>query len=434
DNPMSFWAGLSILATVAGIMAGHEEEPRLWQQAGWFLVAGLLLGFAYMVKETALILAAPMGLAFLFATRGLSLRRLILLAVAFGAGLATAGAIEAISLRMIAGEWFWRPGTSQGEAVTAAFRQRAAEQGWQFLPRLRAVANELRPHMDANALWLLVAIPAYPFLTPSKNGRRKAAVFVLAAFAWTLVYLTYGSASLKQYQPPTIRARYYALCVIPFSVIVAQAVVWASGLIAGIPWPRLLWRWTAALLVSGVLTLWASHLLAINYKRAGVNFRSQEVKTFLLALQDVRERYRSRPIVISQYLSQRMTPIIPDQVKGLSLTKTGNEYAQGQLPAGGFILIAPANPNRPDATLAAIKQAEAEGKLRLEPAGRGTYAAPLGRLNELRYYLYPLFSSAAPPEYVSAPWAGMMAYLVSPTGNPSPRSTGTAPAARAAHP
>ncbi|MBI4578913.1 MAG: glycosyltransferase family 39 protein [Planctomycetes bacterium] len=415
DNPMSFWAGLSLLAATGAIIAGHREDPRPAREAVGFLAAGLLLGLAYMAKETALILVVPLALAGILAGPRFSIGRLGSLAVLFVMGFAAALLLEAVCLRQIAGVWFWRLATSQDAAVMTAFRAKAEQQGWQVSARLGALASELRPLLGAPSVWLLAALPLYPILTRAGEGRRKAALVLLATFIWTFLYLTFGSASFKRYQPPTIQARYYALCVVPFAVMVAQVLTWATERLARLRRPRILWTAVAALLTLGGPALWAGHLFLQNRERSGLIFRSQETKAFLLALQDLRSHYPDRPIVISQYLTLSMRPILGHAGNvdpSLWLAPLGTEHRDGKLPAEEFILLASANPNRPDSLLASIEQAATRNELTLRPAGLGVYAAPLGKTAELKFYLYPLLSAAPPPNVRLGTWWAMKACFV----------------------
>lgn len=342
DNATAFWCALAVLAAINAMLHGHPNRASLGRQVLWLVLAGVLLGCAYMCKESALILAVPIGLGILLARPRFSMLYVLFYGLMFALGLVIVMALEAVWLHRITGEWFLRVLTAQGENVLVLLRGRAEEQGTALWVRFETFRAVLLRKFDGTALLLMPAFfLAYLFTRPSHAGGRKASWMVFAAFLWPAVYLTYGSASWREYQFPSIKERYYAICVVPAAVMAAH--VWAAmvhRITGGKSLLRVARMGVATLVLVVPPSLWAFQQLQYVDLFIGREHGAPRMRAFFYTLRQERIAHPYLPIVLSQFLSNTMRPLLPpdDQGQTVWLTRQGNEYNEGVLRRKSFIL------------------------------------------------------------------------------------------------
>jgi len=299
DNAASCWLGGAMIALVA---TARYADPgihwRSWNRRrflGYFL-AGVMIGFCYWCKETALIMTVPAAVLIMTARPGLRSLVWIQNGAIFALGIVSVIALEAIVLRGLTGEWVNRLSfiKDAGNELLATMER----EGTTPFARLAYADHHVTTWMPLS-MWLLIAgTTAYGFT----RGRN---VGVMMFFWWPALYLTIGTTSFTRYLPPPIQGRYYGIVILPAAVMTAIAT---SVLVERwhVRRPR---AWTRLALVLA-LSLVGGYECGRNLPRGGRIYRSNEVQAFIAALEFSRDRYFAYPIVVSPHYSARMFPII----------------------------------------------------------------------------------------------------------------------------
>jgi 4-amino-4-deoxy-L-arabinose transferase-like glycosyltransferase len=198
-RPDALMPALVALAVWAAVRAGRAARP-----AGWAAAAGALLGCAWSVRESALVLAPVLVLAAWGAGRRALLPALAgLVAVA----LAAMGAMVAVGGRALA------PLT--GAAGAGEWHDPLSRWSWAGSYLALALRDTLRPHT-----LLFLALPALAAAVAALAVRReRRALLPCVWLAWTALYLEVGT--LPDLAKPE---RFLTLCTIPAALVVALAL------------------------------------------------------------------------------------------------------------------------------------------------------------------------------------------------------------------
>ena len=225
DLPAAFWMNLGVLLVFAGSRSG--SLPR---KAVLGVLAGLVLFFSWLCKETVLFLLPFLG-AYLVWLAIRSRRNVALLAATVAAaGLLVAA--EGWIYNRHTGDFFYRFHTLVGNAGAGADRAipvlTLSNLGGCLVHRTRMVVQEvlLAPYF---AFAPLAALAACVY---AAIRRRRDFLFAGLWFGWLLLLFGFGSASVKGYYPlDLVVTRYQYPLVLP-------AVLLAAGLAGSLLTPR----------------------------------------------------------------------------------------------------------------------------------------------------------------------------------------------------
>lgn len=299
DNAATFWLAGSMIALV---VTARYTDPGVrltsWNPRRFigYFVAGAMVGFCYWCKETALILTIPA--AVLIMTAGPSLRSLVWIqnGAVFALGLVAVFVLEALLLRVLTGQWINRlTFISDASAELVATMQ---AQGTTPFARLGYASDQMTKWMPLSMWFLIIGSIGYGLVRVRNVG-------IMMFLWWPALYLTMGSTTFSRYLPPPIQGRYYAIVIFPAAVMTGIAV---SVLIERLK----VWRprvWTRLPLVLVLLGLGA-YECGTNLPISGTIYRASEVRAFISALEQARDRYRRYPIVVSAHYGMRMLPLL----------------------------------------------------------------------------------------------------------------------------
>jgi hypothetical protein len=208
DLLMSSGIALSLIA----VMLAVSRRGLLWPA-----LAGIALGLAYSVKETALVMAVPALASLLLALRS-NIRAAAASAAAFLGGLLAAMLLETLGLRLSTGEWVTHLGMLAAADTQQHLAETAVTQGLGPWSRFNTTFLELKL-IGPLWIWMLVlGSIAYGWVKD-----RSWPVWLFAV--WSFAYLTWGTTSLSSYNPPPIQPRYYSMVFVPASVVIARVLV-----------------------------------------------------------------------------------------------------------------------------------------------------------------------------------------------------------------
>ena len=298
DNPATFWLGGCLIALVATKrFADPGTRVTSWNRrrfVGYF-VAGLMLGFCYWCKETALILTIPAAVFIM--TAGPSFRSLVWIqnGAILSLGLLSAMALELFVFRITTGEWINRLAMMSDSSASQPFWEAdMLEQGATPFARF-ATAGDLLSDWLPLSMWILIAgTIAYGF-TRARNAGLQMFMW------WPALYLTIGTASFSKYLPPTIQARYYAIVVLP--AVVMTAVVFSILLER---WDGVGRAWVQKFRIVAALALLGGFECRSNLGHSGTIYFATEARGMMMAIEEARERYPHHKIVLAPYYSARM--------------------------------------------------------------------------------------------------------------------------------
>lgn len=207
-----FYALLGVLCYLYALTRG----------GAWWVIAGLLMGIAYLAKEPALFVGGAFLLHALWARQWRG-------AVLFALGVATIGAIEHAYYVLERGDILFRPRSTE---LYSATRHSGG-----FFPRMRDLPHRLFVkypeamlvpdlrfglHSLAGLLWAGAALASRP--------RRGFGMLVLwAALPW--LYLNFGTWSFQRYMPIPTEPRYIEIIYPP--IMLLSAVLLSRALAAG---------------------------------------------------------------------------------------------------------------------------------------------------------------------------------------------------------
>jgi len=303
DNATALWLGI-LLLLLELVRRRTADGPMPWPRAlVWYGAAGFVLGLAYSVKETGIIMVVPAAVAVMAMAPRLRDPVWIRNGAFMAAGLLAFMLLELILLRAITGHWTYRLGMMDAAGETMANRMEY-QGGASPFGRLWYALSDRLAGVAPITVWLLLAGSiAYGFLPGRSLG-------LLLFFWWPFLYLTIGSTSLGDYLPPSIQVRYYAIVIIPAVIMTAAVLVvlvrrWNA-------WPRSP-AWArgrrAGAAVVGLLSVCVWYELAGDVQGAGNIYLAERVRGFEATLQRAREKYPQYPIVLGNYYARRMRPL-----------------------------------------------------------------------------------------------------------------------------
>lgn len=408
DNPTAVWLGILLLL----LELVRRREPLDWRRAArWYLAAGFTIGLAYSVKETGIIFAVPAGICVMAAAPRLRNPVWIRNGAFMAAGLGLFMLLEQIAIRLITGSWVFRLGLVQdfGDIYT----ERMSWQGGMnpFSRFWYALDGRLLKIAPITTFLLLACALAYPFLLRRRGRSLALQIF----FWWPVVYLTIGSTSFTSYMPPSIQGRYYALAIVPGTVMTAAVIgelvrrwrAWARPP----EWAR--GRGTVLALVLGLIAV-SCHEVDVNLPRSGGIYAAARVRGFIATYERAREAYPQYPIVLGKWYGRRMMPIF------LRWDEVDDIYA------GEFGLRA-RPPEPPYIALEWVRRVKDDGD---EPGGgleRRTLEVvypPRSRVDELSIAVRRLFGLEAPRDLPVSLVGGGAIQLVTRRGDPIPAGLG----------
>lgn len=197
------------IAAALALMAGAERVPSTRARLSLAVLAGLALGFGYLVKEDVAIVVPAVALASLLA--GFPRRSTM---VAVMAGAASVFLVESASYWVTTGQPLFRLSATSGMGAAPQDLLQISEiWHWDAFPR----SLFLIPAQVGLYWWL--ALPAV--WAALRCGSRRLA-FAAVAFLILMLYLQLGSGSLSSYVPLPKTPRYTAL-VTPLLMLVCGA-------------------------------------------------------------------------------------------------------------------------------------------------------------------------------------------------------------------
>lgn len=303
DNATALWLGI-LLLLLELVRRRTADGPLPWRRAlAWYGAAGFVLGLAYSVKETGIIMVVPAALAVMAMAPRLRDPVWIRNGAFMAAGLLAFMLLELVLLRAITGRWTFRLGMMDAAGESMAHRMEYQGGASPFGRLWYALSDRLAGVAPITTWLLLAGSVAYGFLPGRSLG-------LLLFFWWPFLYLTIGSTSLGAYLPPSIQVRYYAVVIIPAVIMTAAVLLalvrrwnawqrspaWARGRRVG-----------AAVVALLAVCVW--YELAGDVHGAGNIYLAERVRGFEATLQRAREKYPQYPIVLGDYYAGRMRPL-----------------------------------------------------------------------------------------------------------------------------
>jgi hypothetical protein len=409
--------GLCLVFAAAKRFPGGPERMR---SSLIYLGAGIAVGLAYMVKETAYVLMPFFAVLVLFDTRKAALAQRLIAPGMLALGLLIVLGGETLALSKLAGKPVFRPTMLQSmDELSPEVRSKLERQGTNPLDRFRELEKrDLNDAYFGHFRWAMAAaVFLYPFLR-----RRSWRLWLL--FLWSFGYLCFGTASIHHYFPPSLQPR-YLIFPLPMSMALVALLIDSGGV----------WLWrraskrliTARLFVIGATllacaTLWHSATRA--NALAGTLYSSMEISGTRQAV-DFALRNSGRVIVVSRWLSARAGPTfygMDDPRLMRTAADAGPALATQLLDRdGSFLYVGGGNEARqwhaapPDSDLDLFIQsalAGADQSARVRTVGEFTQFRT--RLDGLRYVLGGSLRSGAE----RATERGVMLYEVTPAPKP----------------
>ncbi|MCI5066440.1 glycosyltransferase family 39 protein [bacterium] len=321
DTPQAFWSALWLVAMYTGVQRGLSLRRR----ALWFFLASLCNGLAYFTKESGLLLA-PLGALFAFFAPQLAVRQRFLVAVVYCGGIALCFLGEFLAIYLLSDQALWRLGVVGNEENTAALLRRSRSQGLYPGDRFAYWFQRVSRTNGESVLYLLgVVSVVYPFLP-----RRSWLVWCTAV--WLFLYLTFGTTSFSSYLPPSIQDRYYAVIIVPAAIMIAQVLYFLFSLPVSVgSWlqnkksqavtenqegrrshrPSSSWVLDGGCALIGVVILFLGVIKAHSLDTyAGSVYRARQSRAFIEAFHIAKDEFPSLPIVTTNYLHRRLTPLL----------------------------------------------------------------------------------------------------------------------------
>jgi hypothetical protein len=304
DNATALWVAL-LLLVLERIRQRSLAGPLAWREAfPAHFAAGVLLGLAYSVKETGIIMVVPAAVCVMAAAPRLRDPVWIRNGAFMAAGLIAFMIAELVVIRLITGDWLVRLAAVDEAGETMAYR--IDEQGGANpLARMWfALDVRLFPIAPLTTVILLAGAIAYPFF------RKDRSLPLILFFWWAFLYVTAGSTSFTSYLPSSIQARYYALVILPAAVMTARVGLellrrwkaWAR--------PPSLVRGRGAGVALGIaLIAVVSHEVSGNADLGGTIYMAERARGFEATYARARAEYPQYPVVLSWFYSRRMRPL-----------------------------------------------------------------------------------------------------------------------------
>ncbi|NZA27641.1 phospholipid carrier-dependent glycosyltransferase [Luteimonas sp. SJ-92] len=290
DVPASFFLAAALYFFCRWAEAQQSRGRFDSVASATMLGASIATGFA--IKESsAVVLVVPLVfLCVRLANKRNSGRALVDLG-GLGLGLMGVLLLEALVFRATAGQWH---SSVASLAVPHDLGGFAEIQGRTPIARLRTLAGQLGLH--TSLLFVVAAISSIRLVWEALRGRLATGEMltwlgVVGFWAWPLAYFTFGTASLSEYLLPVIQQRYYALCIVPATLLVGR--MWIS-----VAAPRLRSRGLPA---AGFAALPALVVLGsapyFGHEQRGLIYAADAKEAFEIALFDIGSRYPDVPVV-----------------------------------------------------------------------------------------------------------------------------------------
>ena len=302
DVALAMWVGLWAAAVVYGArITGNVAISNVRRYRVWIL-AGLLNGIAYSVKESGLILAVPAALAMICSTPKNYRHQVFLVGICYSIGISVVLGIELVLLYAISGQWIFRLGIVTTEQHASILKELAAASGPVYL-RFAKAYHLVVPFIGKIGLIAAsISVLLYCAL-------RKSLPFLAYLVIWVVVYQTIGSTSFSNYVPPALVHRYYLIALPAISVMAAWVLLSiVSFSREGANPEKRLYTWRVVAAATVVLT-WGTAQFYEVLPSAGLIYRARDVKAFSLAYREARARFPDMHIVLSPYCGFRMYPV-----------------------------------------------------------------------------------------------------------------------------
>ena len=399
DLPLTVFIAAALLCVLL-IVRPAENSSQKATRRGMLLaiLAGLLTGLSYLVKEYAILFAVPACAILATTTGALLSRQRILLLIAFAAGIGLVLLSEILLFRIVTQTWVFRADIGADPVnTTLVLRDLIERQGIWPWDRVAFLYGNLQSTIGWWSPLFAAAFLVYPFINRIDWPGRSASMAIFVSGAWLGIYLLLGSSSLSEYLPPPIVDRYYVILV-PF-VIPATAdvlVTIAERLSHFAPRRLSLRRYGSSvtiLLIAAFIALFAIERLGATQKKAGDIYRARDVASFLAAYRDaaVAADLSGLPVILSHYHAGRTVQLFPDEYRHLGASFGSAEPVQNLVEQRKpFLYVAPLDESKQGPPDSFLKKAKAEGRISIKAVGRGRYYPPVSRWNELRNHLSPL--------------------------------------------
>lgn len=305
DNPTAVWLAV-ILILLELVRRREAADPPLTARAAlrWYFAIGALFGVAYSCKDTAIIMTVPAAACVMGSAPSLRNTVWIRNGAFMVAGLLAFLLVEALALRVVLGEWVFRP--AMVEDIGDILLQRMEIQGGAN-PLTRfwfGVVDRMASLAPLTIFALLAGAVGYAFT----RGRRLA---LLLFFWWPFVYMTVGTTSFTAYRPSSIQTRYYAIIIIPAAVMTAICLLrlWERWRDWSRPPAHLRGRLAAlGLAVVAIAVVWFE--LAGNLPQSGNIYKAPFARGLTAAYQAARDDHPQYPILIGSTYGGRMRSLL----------------------------------------------------------------------------------------------------------------------------
>lgn len=420
DNCLSLWLGVVLWLTLRTLQEAAAGNLSRRAELVFWLLTGGVTGVAYSAKEPGIVVAVPLAISILCVRLRDGARwQALWSAVAYACGVLLFVCLETLLLRALSDTWAVRLLGGVGNAGNVeALLKRVGQQGLWPGERLTFwYGRSIRFYRAGLFVIVLANLVAWPLLgrRGEHPSQRRYVAVLLAFWLWLFVYLCFGTTNFSRYLPPPIQhPRYFSVCMLP-AVLITAAVSWrlAELLAERLPRPRAWVPRLVRLLPAVLAAVWGVVLLQRFAPRAGQVYRAAQVKAAFAAFEDARRLYPDRPVVLSNYLADRLAPLL--QGRGCTACDriVTHVDSAAELPERPFVAII-AHRKDNDTLGPVISKLKRRKRLTLEQIGHGSYRAPYGRWNELRSALYPLFGEFSEPSWrVAKPRLAVRLYLVS---------------------
>ncbi|WP_203323182.1 glycosyltransferase family 39 protein [Pseudoxanthomonas beigongshangi] len=329
-NPvLFFFAGavlpdnmLSIMFVVAVLLFAYWYKcMRLGvSSGGWSLfLASSFAALCYVTKEAALAFFLPVAAYALWTIRGMPLQ------AAFrhlGWGIGGVACVLLGDLLLsygVFGDPLIRFTVAKNMNVVQEAAKFMSYQGTMPIERLNYAYGQFRalwpvaPIYFASILLLIWRHRSISRFICSVDG------IVSLSALWVLLFLTFGSISLREYVGIPIQIRYYAPAAVLFCIVLARAVspwLGSSGILR-------------SMAMAALVGLVAQQIV-FPAERAGDIYRAREFRAFQAAVSNARERFPGVPVYVDDYFSFRALGYGPQH---------GVSPAKGNLRQGSRAII-----------------------------------------------------------------------------------------------
>ena len=300
DLPQAFWLALSLSL----LLIYQRKIESKFDRRSFFLLflCGLCIGLAYGAKISAIVFCLPAGLS-LFFIHYKEPKNIIFSGLSLSLGILSYITFETLL--------FYYHSNFFGLRIFSLsqhsdhYLQKMESQGVLPWDRLKYFWGKIFS-IKGKRFWGLFF--AASILLPFWNRKNKdnfiSSLILSSSFLLMFLYLTFGSTNFSEYRPPSIQARYYAVCILPGALMGAWFVV--------LVFEKLKERFSKVLagfflLIVLVYPIKVGFSLAANADYSHI-YGSYRSKAFLKAMEDIYSW--ENKIVLTPYLKRRMRPIL----------------------------------------------------------------------------------------------------------------------------